>query len=342
MNWKHLTLLALVIAGCTSTKDDDDDDTGAFGGTDFNEPPACTTSLDIYEAYAFAPSVVRLAFRLFCGNENIPDKTAADFTILEDDDAVSAYESDLTMVPITASFQLSTALVLDVSGSMVESDTVSQLVGAVRTFINTTETDQEIGLYLFDGRENLQTLQTFTSDKDTLLTAIDTLNDYETVDPSTNLNGAIVRGLALLDAEELEHEDLTFGGTLAVFTDGTDQAGRVSNDAAVAAVESSNHSVYSVGLGGEADSSHLEDVGKSGAILAGNVDELSNAFENLAGSIRSQTDGFYVIAYCSPKRAGRHTLEIRLTGTNARAGVEFDADGFDSGCDPSDFVPSSK
>ena len=342
MTWKHLTLLAMMLVGCTNTKEDDDDDTAAFGGGDYSQPGGCSTTLDIYEAYAFAPSVVRLAFRLFCGEENIANKTAADFTILEDDAAVSAYESDLSMVPITASFQLSTALVLDVSGSMVDSGRKPQLIAAVEAFINTTESDQEIGIYLFDGRENLQTLQPFTSNKELLLASVATLNDYETVDPSTNLNGAIVRGLALLDSEALEHQDLTFGGTLAVFTDGTDQAGRVSNSAAVAAVESSPHSVYSVGLGGEADSAHLASVGKSGAILATDVDELSSAFEDLAGSIRAQTAGFYVIAYCSPKRAGRHTLEIRLTGTNARAGVEFDADGFDSGCDPSDFVPSSK
>ena len=111
MNWKYLALLALAATGCTDTKDDDDDDTAAFGGGDYSEPSACTTTLDIYEAYAFAPSVVRLAFRLFCGDENIAGKTADDFTILEDDAAVSAYESDLSMVPITASFQLSTALV---------------------------------------------------------------------------------------------------------------------------------------------------------------------------------------------------------------------------------------
>ena len=339
MNWNHLIFLGLTFAGCDNKNAAD---TGSSIEADASETAACTTTLDIYEAYAFSPSVVRLAFRLFCGDENIAGKTADDFTILEDGAAVSAYESELSMVPITASFQLSTALVLDVSGSMVESGRKPQLIAAVETFINTTESDQEIGIYLFDGREDLQILQPFTSDKERLLTSIDTLNEYETVDPSTNLNGAIVRGLSLLDAEEVEHRDLTFGGTLAVFTDGTDQAGRVSNQAAVSAVRASSHSVYSVGLGAEADSDHLGRVGKSGAILATNVDELSSAFENLAESIRAQTAGFYVIAYCSPKRAGDHTLEIRLTGTGARAGVEFNADGFELGCDPSDFIPGGK
>ena len=82
MNWKHLTLLALAIAGCTGTKDDDDDDTGGFGGTDFNEPSACTTSLDIYEAYAFAPSVVRLAFRLFCIRSLETPSSSSSFALL--------------------------------------------------------------------------------------------------------------------------------------------------------------------------------------------------------------------------------------------------------------------
>jgi hypothetical protein len=340
MKWKYTLLLALSLVGCTDSKNDNDDDSG-FSNSTFEEPSDCIPSLDISEAQAFAPSVVRLAFLLVCGQNNIPNKTAEDFTILEDDDAVSAFESDLSMVPITASFQLSTALVLDMSGSITASGRLPDLQAAVRTFINTTESAQEIGVYLFDGREELQILQSFTTDKDVLLAAVDELSEYEEVDPSTNLNGAIVRGLALLDLEEASNTDRTFGGTLAIFTDGTDQAGRVSNDAAIAAVEASTHSVYSVGLGGEASTEHLSNVGKSGAILAGDVDELSSAFENLAESIRSQTAGYYVIAYCSPKRAGRHTLEIRLTGTNAHAAVEFNADGFDSGCDPSDFLPGS-
>lgn len=340
MNWKYTLLLGSFLAGCTMSKDNNDTDSG-FENSDFDEPPACSTTLEVEEAHAFAPSVVRLAFRLFCRDENIGGKTAADFTITEDGDAVSAFESELSMVPITASFQLSTALVLDMSGSMILSGKLPDLQSAGRTFINTTESDQEIGLYLFDGREELQTLQPFTNDKEVLIAAMDGLTDYEIVDTSTNLNGAIVRGLSLLDSEQRKHTDRIFGGTLAIFTDGTDQAGRVSNDAAIAAVEASDHSVYSVGLGGEASTEHLSNVGKSGALLAGNVDELSSAFEDLADSIRAQTAGYYVIAYCSPKRAGRHTLQIQLTGTDAKAGVEFDANGFGSGCDPSDFLPDT-
>ena len=283
---------------------------------------------------------MKLSFRLFCGDTNIGDKTAEDFTILEDGDPISSFESDLQMVPLTASFQLSTALVLDMSGSMLESGRLPQLLDAVNLFINTTQSEQEIGIFLFDGRENLTTLQPFTSNKDVLLTSVDTLNEYESVDSSTNLNGAVVHGLARLDQEaaEAELDGRIFGGTLAIFTDGTDQAGRVSDEAAVAAVEASEHAVYSVGLGGEADSAHLADVGKSGALLAANVDELSTAFEDLAESIEAQTSGDYVIAYCSPKRAGMHTLELKLTGTQATDGRQFNADEFGSGCDPSDFV----
>jgi hypothetical protein len=340
MNWKYSLLLGLSLVGCTMSKDNEDNDSG-FENADFDETPSCSTTLEVEEAHAFAPSVVRLAFRLFCGKQNIGGKTTADFTITEDGDTVSTFESELSMVPITASFQLSTALVLDMSGSMILSGKLPDLQSAVRTFINTTESDQEIGIYLFDGRADLQTLQPFTSDKEVLIAAMDGLTGYDIVDTSTNLNGAIVRGLSLLDSEQLSHTDRIFGGTLAIFTDGTDQAGRVSNDGAIAAVESSDHAVYSVGLGGEASTEHLSNVGKSGAILAGNVDELSSAFEDLADSIRAQTAGYYVIAYCSPKRAGRHTLQIQLTGTDAKAGVEFDANGFDSGCESDDFLPDS-
>ena len=246
MDWKRLTLLALMFSGCFGSPDNDDDDDDDTEYSDFsngNNSSNCSTTLDVYAANTYTPSVVRLAFRLFCGDTNIGNKTAAEFTILEDGDPVSAFESELTMVPITASFQLTTALVLDMSGSMVESGRLPQLLDAVNTFINSTELDQEIGIYLFDGRAELDPLQPFTTDKDVLLDSVDSLYDYESVDSSTNLNGAIVRGLALLDAQQLQAEGQrkTFGGTLAVFTDGTDQAGRVSDASAVAAVEASNH-----------------------------------------------------------------------------------------------------
>jgi hypothetical protein len=52
--------------------------------------------------------------------------------------------------------------------------------------------------------------------------------------------------------------------------------------------------------------------------------------------IRDEASSIYLLAYCSPKRARIHTLELRLTGTT----FDFNATGFVADCDPEDFVPA--
>ena len=87
-----------------------------------------------------------------------------------------------------------------------------------------------MAIYLFDGRPTLQTLIGFTRDHDDLTAAITSLDDYEVLDPSTNLNGAIVSGLEVLDSIAVSDPDSMVGASMVVFTDGADMAGYVTNE----------------------------------------------------------------------------------------------------------------
>ena len=232
--------------------DADADDTGS--------PPADCTAFDmaLQQAETVAPSVVRISFKLTCDGEPVPGKTEEDFTISEDGDSISVFESAQQIVPTVASFQLSSVLVLDMSGSMIESGNLPGLQIAANSFISTMGGHQNIAIYTFDGREDIEVLVPFTQDVDALSAGIDSLSSFDVVDSSTNLNGAVISTIAALDAEAALHADKLFGGTIAIFTDGKDQAGRVSDESAAMAADVTDHAIYSIGLGGEIDTDHLD------------------------------------------------------------------------------------
>ncbi len=310
----------------------DEDDTSA---------PACTDyEMLMLEAEAMFPSVIRIFFKLTCDDNAVPDMNDEDFTVLEDGSDISIFESSQQIVPTVAGYELSTLLLLDMSGSMVDAGLVDELQEAATAFIERLGSEHEIAIYSFDGREDIQRLVPFTRNPDLLSMGLATLSSYETVDSSTNLNGAILRGLEAVDEQKLTHEDKLFGGTMAVFTDGKDQAGRVPDSTAKIRAEATEHSIYTIGLGAEIDEVHLSDVGRDGAYFAEDVTGLTGVFDDVAESILNEANSLYILAYCSPKRAGVHELELRLTGTDVSIGRSFNADGFEGGCDPTDFVPA--
>ena len=160
----------------------------------------------------------------------------------------------------------------------------------------------------------------------------------EPVDTSTNLNGAIVDGITLLDETFLESDALVFHGSLVVFTDGTDQAAFVDDESAVSLVTETNHDIFTIGLGGEVDETHLENIGKDGNFMADSTAELLAAFEAISAKILLSSQNFYVIGYCSPKRSGTHKITLEVDGYEGILQAEFDASEFVLGCDAASIV----
>ena len=286
------------------------------------------------------PSVVKLYFQLkTCDGDPLAGIQPEKFLIKEDGTEVSVYESDQGYAPDTRKFQLATVLLLDMSGSILESGNLPPLQQAAKAFVQTVASGQSIAIYTFDGRADLQLLVDFTESVSDLKAGIDSLSSYEVVDKSTNLNGAVLQGLDVLDNKENSlSSGVLFAGSLAVFTDGTDQAARVSDSQAASAASSSSFNVYTIGLGGEVDRDHLEDVGKDGSYIADDVNTLDSVFSDAASDIEAMAESYYILAYCSPKRAGYHELELSLRESSGSTTYDFDADGFEGGCSPDDFL----
>jgi len=301
----------------------------------------CLSDLSLLAGEAFRPSVVRLFFSLRdCDDGGITDATETSFTIYEDGGEISIYESDQQIIPQEAAYEIKNLLLLDMSGSIVESGNLPPLQQAATTFTDSLS-EQEVAIYAFDGRENIQLIVDFTDDQPALAVAIASLGTFVVEDNSTNLNGAVIHGLNALDQAADSTDARYFAGNLITFTDGSDQAGRESNDSASAAIQSSEHSAFTVGLGGEVDSDHLLALGPDGSWTASSVDGLEDAFTQLANRIQDLANSLYLLAYCSPKRSGNHTLELRYIedGGTTSLQFEFSAEHFEGGCVPADFLP---
>ena len=308
------------------------------GGDGTSSPSRGCLDFDLLEASAKVPSNITLLFSVkTCDGDPRPGLKADDFTITEDDATISAFESRQTILPRSVGFDLYSIVLLDMSGSIIGPGSIPLVQNAARTFIDQVVVDQRVAIVLFDGRRELETLVDFTDDPQVLYDGIDSLSDYEPVDPSTNLNGAVEAALSMLDREARLSLDKINGGSLILFTDGTDQASRVSDEAILDAIDKTPHTVFAVGLGEEVDPEHLGAIGKDGAEFAA-TEDIVDAFNRVAERLQAESQKYYVLGYCSPKRAGEHTLALEVEGNRGDLTYDFAADDFGPGCDPTDFT----
>jgi hypothetical protein len=313
------------------------------------------------------PARVSLFFTVdTCGGEPVAGLPADQFVLKEDGRNVSTFESQLRISPRGEKFRMYSMLLLDLSGSILRSGQFPALVEAANHYVDTVlqggrNDGQKVAIYGFDGRAAPFSIVEFTSEPAELKAGLEKLSARECnvsadcarfsdrrvcagwlcVDDSTNLNGAVVTGLERLDRELQAEPSIRFKeGALLVFTDGTDQASRVSKETAEGVASKAKSRTFTVGLGGEVDEQSLRAIGRDGFQLAGETGQLSAAFAEVAKRVRALASRFYLLEYCSPKRGGKHQLEIGATVTDAygvtlsgSVARPFDATGFESGCD---------
>lgn len=316
------------------------------------------------------PSNVAVYFKVTTsGGEPIGGLAATNFKIYEDGSLVSELESKQTILNPEVAASHYTLLLVDMSGSVSgDQDSVNALVDAANAFTDRVEKQQKVAVFAFDGSPQLHPISAFTSTGGAKV-GIAELKNFKPQDPSTNLNGAVVAGLAELNHALTQAEHPMRFGTLVVFTDGTDRANRVPRDDMLKAVHDSDHQIFAIGLGTEIQESEIKDIGKSGTAMAGDKTKVVQAFDAIGQKIEAATKSYYLLSYCSPSRAGKHEVRIKAivegdgsapvaasadasagsSGASADANAsgksssgersgsmtqEFNAQGFGPGCDP--------
>lgn len=273
------------------------------------------------------------------GGEPVPGLAATDFAIYEDGALVSASESQQTIVNPEVAAEHYTLLLVDMSGSVTESDQVPRIVEAAQSFSSSLEGYQKVAVYAFDGSEEIHPIQPFRSTAN----GIARLASFRPRDPSTNLHGAVAAASDVLD-EALNNAStpLRFG-TLVVFTDGTDRAARVPEDDMLQRLDDSGFEAFAIGVGTEIDETSLGRLASSGYVLIDDTSALTAAFQTISARIVGYTQRFYLLSYCSPARAGVHEVTVEAMTPNGSGSLtyEFDAEGFGPNCDPNRPPPFS-
>lgn len=295
--------------------------------------------LTLYQAAVMRPSQIAVYFNVLdAAGHPVPGLTADRFEISEDGGRISTFESKQTILnPEVAAIHY-TLLLVDLSGSITQSGALEQLKPAVQAFADRVGQLQKVAVFGFDGSAQLYPLLGFTKGGDALRGVADRLTSFKGRDPSTNLNGAVVEGLKILQ-KALAHEatPLKFG-SLVVFTDGSDRAQRVVKadlDKALDAAREDRTSLYVIGIGKEINTGELRNIGRTHAFLSQDPTELAKAFEDVAQRVEGYTKSFYLLSYCSPARAQEHDLKVstRQGLGSGSLTYHFNAQGFGPNCD---------
>jgi hypothetical protein len=258
------------------------------------------------------------------------------FKIYEDEQLISPYESKQTILNPEEAVVRYTLLLLDLSGSVTESGAVPSLITAASAFAENVTKHHKIGVYGFDGGKSLIPLVGFTSSAGSVQSGLNAIANRKAKDPSTNLNGALIEALKVLDQQlERSPQPLRFA-TLVVFTDGTDRAHRVTPEELDQTLAEAKVSIFTIGLGAEISEGQLSKIGRNGFVHAEQQGKVSEAFQQVAKRMDDAARKFYLLSYCSPSRAGTHMLRVEVEANGQRGSLqqEFKADGFGPNCDP--------
>lgn len=305
-------------------------------------PKACSglTLTQLDQAVAPPANVAALVRVTHCDGRPLETRIQPEnFTLSEDGFALSTYEALREIRPTRRDISEITAIVLDLSGSVHRSGLKEKMVEGTRRLIAQLGENRRIAIYGFDGRPDLIPYANFSDDPDVWEEALSRILDAELVDDSTNLNGAVVNALEILDTAvnaEVRNVTQVTHGTLVLFTDGTDRAGRVRGYTARMAVQHSGHSTFTIGVGAEIDPAILQELGNTGHMLVDDPEQITDAFEQLGRDVAARSLQDYVVSYCSPSRSGVHELTItaRMEDQSGQTTIKFHSDNFGAGCDP--------
>ncbi len=261
---------------------------------------------------------------------------ADSFAIYEDGKLVSKHESKQTILNPEVATEHLTILLIDMSGSVTESDDLPTIIAGANTFAERVGQFQKVAVFAFDGRREIVPISDFSNSTGRVASAVAKLENFDAKDPSTNLNGAVVEALNVLDKKLAKSRMPLRFGTLVIFTDGSDRASRVDKATLDEALGRTNHEVYVIGVGDEIDIDELSIIGLTDVVIQPNREEISQAFAETADRIEAMSKRYYLLGYCSPARAGEHVVKIVANGNGLQGSLsyEFSAEGFRPNCNP--------
>ena len=229
-----------------------------------------------------------------------------------------------------------------VDGSRPFSDAERGPLGAgLAQLVDRLRFHQAVTLLAYDGSAQLRLVGRYAqSDVAPPLSkdaGIERLLASKPFDRSSSLYSAIVGGRQALDARLEKRGLVERVGSLIIVARGPDLAGRVDESKAQSALAGQRSYLLKVGTWSKDTS--LDWIGRNGVRAAASLGTLGTPIDELAREVDDVFLRGYVVSYCSPARAGRHSVEVVVKlpdesgrTRTAQAASEFDATGFGSNC----------
>lgn len=295
--------------------------------------------VDSVATSAQRPSNVAVYVSVTEGDRPVTGLGEKDFTIYEDDQKLTAEQTQQTLLPGDVAAIHRALLLVDMSGAVTEGQTRDQITEATLQFVNRVRPTESVTVYAFDGGPRLRLIGDFPKGGGEV-EDIPALRSYQPADKSSNLHSSVVEAIKQLNTRLMAVQKPLRIGTLVVFARGPDLAGRVTEDVMRDAIDATSHHVLGVGLEGE-DAYRVDIIGRDGEFLAPSMASLTTAFADAGSRTAALVDQYYLLSYCSPARAGKRELTVEVVTyddqgeeISGKVRTDFDATGFSSGCNP--------
>jgi hypothetical protein len=268
-----------------------------------------------------------------------------DFKVYENGFPLDNEQIKLTLLSTNASTSRHATVLVDMSKALKREERKS-LADALRPFIARLRQREPVSLYAFDGAEKAHLVQEYSqletrAEPDEKDTSMERLLAFSRKDASTSLYSAVIDGAQQLSASLAAEGRPVESGTLIVIALNPDSAGRVEESKLRDFVEQSPHHIFLMTVGTAASSADISFIGKTGGTRAGSAMTMSAPLNDVANAVDDELFRNYLVAYCSPSRAGKRELKLEVTTRDAQGkasvgsySTTFDADGFGPGCDP--------
>jgi hypothetical protein len=307
---------------------------GAAGGC---ASTAQDGSLQVKVLAATSETPSNVALHLSVGDksgEPIVGLKPANFRIFEDGKLVPEDKAKRMLLDPKVAEVHFTLLLVDLSGPIVESPDFPELVQQIGQFMERVKHNHQLTVSLFDGRDDLRTV--LEPDETDLDAALARIRRYRPEDRKGNANGAILKGLAILDKQMAEAKSSHKTSNLVLFTDRGDMAGKVPQEELDVALDKTPADVYVIAAGPGIKRPELGKIARTDAFYSTDTKEVGTGFTHLGKHLEVMAAGHYLLSYCSPKRKGEHKVEIEVNTETEHGKLthKFSANGFTKGCSP--------
>ena len=277
------------------------------------------------------------------GDKAITDLRETAFEITENGAVLNNRDIKLTLLDRESVAKHHVLILVDMSGTVDDPGWRGLMSSAVTKVADRLRYNQSVSVYAFDGGKDIYPIAEFSrehSKERVAMPPIAELSNYKQHDTSRNLNGAILQALDKLDGILIKDKRPLHVGNILLITRGPDLAGRVSDEQAQDALRNRDHHRVAVSMGTEDAQDVAREYGSEGAVHTKTVEELETALFDSAALLDDIYRQYYLVAYCSPARAGTRHVHLQVEtfdqDGDSRKGSfnsEFNADDFGSECD---------